>query len=82
MKGERLTAKKPMSARKMLTLTTLASDESAAFRTASRFLMHWAVLSWIVPSIRAPVLSEGIWPEQKMAKGVLMAWDCGRGRYR
>lgn len=69
-----------MSTRKTLTLTTLSSDEPASVSTAWRDLMQAAVFSWMVPSIRLPSLSAGICPEQKMAKGVLIAWDCRGGQ--
>ncbi len=59
-----LTAKKAMSARKMLTLTTFSIEEPASSRTAFRFLMQAAVLSWMVPSTGFPSLPKGIWPEQ------------------
>lgn len=59
-----LTAKSPMSARKMLTLTTFSSDEPASARTARRFLMQASVFCWIVPSTRLPWESTGIEPEQ------------------
>ena len=32
----------------------------------------------MLPSIRAPVLSAGIWPETKTLGPAIMAWDCGR----
>ncbi|CRK28283.1 hypothetical protein BN1708_015172 [Verticillium longisporum] len=66
-----------MSARKTLTLTTLSMEEPASVRTARRFAMIWRVLSVMEPVTRAPSGVAGIWPLRKMAKGVLMAWDCG-----
>jgi hypothetical protein len=53
-----------MSVRKALTLTTLPMDEPASSRTALRLAMQAAVFSWMVPSIRLPSASQGIWPEQ------------------
>lgn len=52
------TAKSFMSARKMLTLTTLLMSEPAATRTALRLRMQVAVFSWIVPPSRLPSTSK------------------------
>jgi hypothetical protein len=59
-----LTAKLAMSVRKALTLTTFSMDEPASSSTALRLEMQAAVFSWMVPSIRLPSASQGIWPEQ------------------
>lgn len=75
-KDSNLTTKLSMSAKKMLTLTTFSMLEPAAVSTALRFLMHCPVFSWMVPWTKLPSASRGIWPEQYMAVGVLMAWDC------
>jgi hypothetical protein len=53
-----------MSVRKALTLTTFSMDEPASSRTAFRLEMQAAVFCWMVPSIRLPSASQGIWPEQ------------------
>jgi hypothetical protein len=59
-----LTAKRPMSERKMVVLTTLERLEPASSRTAWAFLQTWAVFSPMVPSISVPSGVRGIWPEQ------------------
>lgn len=65
-----------MSEMKTVVLTTLEMEEPASSRTAWRFLQDWRVFSAMVPSTSSPSGVRGMEPEVKMAKGVLMAWDC------
>jgi hypothetical protein len=51
---------KDMSARKMLTLTTLSIDVPAASSTCFKFVRHCAVFSAMVPSTSEPSGREGI----------------------
>jgi len=46
---------------------------------ATMFSQHCAVLSAMVPVVRAPVESAGIWPETKICGPAIMAWDLGVG---
>ena len=68
-----ISAKFAMSSRKTLTLTTFSTGVLASFRMATMFSQHCVVLSVMLPSIRAPVLSAGIWPETKTWGPAMMA---------
>jgi hypothetical protein len=47
----------------------------ASFKMAVMFSQHALVLSAMLPSIRLPLVSAGIWPETKMLGPAMMAWD-------
>jgi hypothetical protein len=58
------------------TLTTREMSVPASFRMAVIFSQHALVLSAMLPSIRLPLVSAGIWPETKMLGPAMMACDC------
>jgi hypothetical protein len=71
-----ISAKCAMSSRNTLTLTTRSMPTPASFSMPTMFSQHCVVLSAMLPSIRAPVLSAGIWPDTKIWGPAIMAWDC------
>jgi hypothetical protein len=63
-----------MSVKNTPTRTTFPISLPLASRMALRFWQHRAVFSAMVPSIRAPVVSAGIWPATQIWEAALMAW--------
>jgi hypothetical protein len=72
-----ISAKCAMSSRKTLTLTTRSILTPASVKMPTMFSQHCFVLSAMLPSIRLPFVSAGIWPETKICGPAMMAWDCG-----
>jgi hypothetical protein len=47
----------------------------ASVKMPTMFSQHCLVLSAMLPSIRLPLVSAGIWPETKTWGPAMMAWD-------
>jgi hypothetical protein len=58
------------------TLTTRSMPTPASVKMPTMFSQHCFVLSAMLPSIRLPLVSAGIWPETKIWGPAMMAWDC------
>jgi hypothetical protein len=61
--------------KRTLTFTILLTLEPAAVTMALMLSQHAWVLSPMLPSIRFPEASAGIWPETKTWPLARMAWD-------
>jgi hypothetical protein len=57
------------------TFTTLSIPTPASVNMPTMFSQHCFVLSAMLPSIKFPFVSAGIWPETKICGPAMMAWD-------